>query len=574
VLKSGVRLFGGFAGTETRLGQRVVGQNTSILSGDIGLRGDSTDNAYTVLYMLNPDSNTVLDGFTLERGNADFNTPGPTRVPEKCGGALYIMAADGWAYGEIRHCIFQYNYAYVHGGAVFINGAGLGSVAPRFTHCVFRYNQARVKGGGLFKDGASWVERAGDFRFCDFYRNTAGSAGGGLYIADADRSDRHDVEYCTFDSNMVGNITGGGSGFGVGRLGGSRFRLFGCRYTNNLIVLRQIDGEGTALSTENLLGLETKLLEIDSCYVDGSMDTLRSVIIFEGIGGDCKVSNSVFVNCRVTGFNQDKVIIDHCKFLTNNGIYYQHIFATRFTLFRNNYVVSPNVEVGIRQYTAIENCVLLTPQARKLRTFDTPGKSERFYNNLCYLKSINDDPCLTTLDVRNCIIFDTDGGVLCAKGVFQNCVLNNTDCMGMDCQQGNLFNTDPMFRDAAKGDYALLPCSPLIDAGTNTILPFLAEDIAGRPRRQGKNTDIGPYETAVFQAAQAPSVQAACIGTKGGKVSFHFKDVCTPVQYQWQNTIGASGTDTTGLEAGDYRFFLTDGRGLRRKKVKWKRIGK
>ena len=63
--KSGVKMYGGFTGTETTLDTRDWNAFPTILSGDIGVLGDSTDNSHTVVYMSYPDSTTVLDGFTI-----------------------------------------------------------------------------------------------------------------------------------------------------------------------------------------------------------------------------------------------------------------------------------------------------------------------------------------------------------------------------------------------------------------------------------------------------------------------------------------------------------------------------
>src|SRR5262249_14970416 len=48
-LKSGVAVYGGFAGTETLLSQRNWATNVAILSGDIATTGTSSDNSYHVV---------------------------------------------------------------------------------------------------------------------------------------------------------------------------------------------------------------------------------------------------------------------------------------------------------------------------------------------------------------------------------------------------------------------------------------------------------------------------------------------------------------------------------------------
>ena len=63
-----VSLFGGFDGTESNIKQRDIRENVTLLCGDLGTEGDSTDNCYHVIY--GADSLTI-DGFTITKGNAD-----------------------------------------------------------------------------------------------------------------------------------------------------------------------------------------------------------------------------------------------------------------------------------------------------------------------------------------------------------------------------------------------------------------------------------------------------------------------------------------------------------------------
>lgn len=73
VLKTGVRLFGGFIGGEQRLDQRDWERNRTVLSGDIGVRGERSDNVRHVV--LGADE-AVLDGFTIQDGYAMGGGPG------------------------------------------------------------------------------------------------------------------------------------------------------------------------------------------------------------------------------------------------------------------------------------------------------------------------------------------------------------------------------------------------------------------------------------------------------------------------------------------------------------------
>ena len=72
-LNKDLKIYGGFAGTETTLNQRDISTNPVILSGDIGTVGDNTDNCYHVFIMSSLTSSAVIDGFIIRDGNANAN---------------------------------------------------------------------------------------------------------------------------------------------------------------------------------------------------------------------------------------------------------------------------------------------------------------------------------------------------------------------------------------------------------------------------------------------------------------------------------------------------------------------
>ena len=82
-LKSGVEIFGGFPPTDGTLDNRDLSTHFSILSGDIGTPGDSTDNSYHVVTANGVTSTAILDGFTITAGNANGSDP------DDRGGGMY-----------------------------------------------------------------------------------------------------------------------------------------------------------------------------------------------------------------------------------------------------------------------------------------------------------------------------------------------------------------------------------------------------------------------------------------------------------------------------------------------------
>ncbi len=178
-LIEGVSIYGGFAGTETDLGQRNVVTNVTVLSGDIGLPGDDADNSYHVVNSNNLDATAVLDGFTITGGRANGKT-----YPQNSGGGLLNQCGSP----TIVNCRFVANWANWSGGAVY-NEYG----SPTFVACSFADNQSQH--GGAVRHYYGTAEHTG----CTFTNNAASFIGGAV---DTDGSTVSFID-CTFEGNSA-----------------------------------------------------------------------------------------------------------------------------------------------------------------------------------------------------------------------------------------------------------------------------------------------------------------------------------------------------------------------------------
>lgn len=160
-LVNGVGVYGGFAGTETVLSQRDWVMHVTILSGDIGVLADNTDNSYHVVTGSANNATAVLDGFTVTGGNADGAYP-----YERGGGMLCDNSGDP----TLTNVIFSNNSAILDGGGVYHVGTNL-----PLTNVTFNSNSANRNGGGMFDRGRATLTDV------SFENNYGGNGGGGLY---------------------------------------------------------------------------------------------------------------------------------------------------------------------------------------------------------------------------------------------------------------------------------------------------------------------------------------------------------------------------------------------------------
>ncbi len=218
-LPEGTQLYGGFRGGETNLVERNPKAYTTRLSGDVGRAGSISDNSY---HVLTAAGNTVIDGFTVQRGNANSISenrfggglrmlPGSKNVTvanctfeknnAESGGAIHL--SDGEL--SISNCTFYSNSADT-GGAV----ATLGRSTLRIEDSIFTSNFAPQQGGALkFNQGAQATISTASFLYnstddfggaiaadtrapsaislvvtdCRFSENSARNSGGALGLA-------------------------------------------------------------------------------------------------------------------------------------------------------------------------------------------------------------------------------------------------------------------------------------------------------------------------------------------------------------------------------------------------------
>ncbi|HWL93389.1 MAG TPA: dockerin type I domain-containing protein, partial [Phycisphaerae bacterium] len=209
-LANGVSLYGGFAGSETILSQRDWVANPTILSGDIGVPGEASDNSYHVILASDRDDTASIDGFIISDGWADGST-----WPFYVGAGMLSQCSSA----TVENCVLSDHYAAFVGGAIYSEES-----PQNFGNCTVRFSTA-VYGGGVehFLSDPYYY-------FCTFHDDGAEIAGGGVHC---------NLSAPTFElTDFLGNYTTGEGGFygGLRAFSGSSPELLNTYFEGNSAV--------------------------------------------------------------------------------------------------------------------------------------------------------------------------------------------------------------------------------------------------------------------------------------------------------------------------------------------------
>ncbi len=448
-LKNGVAILGGFQGNETMASQRNADPRTNgtILSGDIGVLGTVTDNAYHVVTGVDTDRTALLSGFTITLGYAD----GDSGIGQKDGAGLWLGTVNGTSSGSptITDCRFVENSGDVDnffGGGGAIHGANGSS--PRIERCWFENNSSRSSGaainvfGGF--NGTTSVAASPEIRECVFIGNTSLSDGGAIKLSNVDPSSAV-IELCHFEANSS-------------RAGGA-------------------------------ISVSSDLIVRESSFIKNTASNDAGAI---NVSDDkSSPNNTQFINCRFeqnTASNdagaallrETPVIFTNCVFVGNSA---GDEGGAIYTLFD----ATPT----------FVNCTFSGNKAN-----DTGGAIRNFGRSIITLQNsiiwgnyIRFDSTPPIASVDNSAALEE------ATTIFNNTLVEHFDLSpgSQPAFDGTNSDNAPRFVElpeaAGVGDLRLQIGSPAIDAGMDEFNNTL-QDIASNPRKIG-TIDLGAYEGGV-----------------------------------------------------------------------------
>ena len=236
-LSENIAIFGGFKGNESRIEERTLESDTTILSGNIGDEGTALDNSY---HVIKGASNSTLNNLTIADGYA--NGDGINRH----GGGLLnynqvssiqldnVTLRDNYAIngGAIYHFYFGFisikDSSFINNSADF-GGAFYANVAVNglLENLVFEGNKAAYRGGAVVIDYGS----ANTFNKVIFKNNSTPGKGGAVWTNT--RASQTDFSQPTFKNSQFINNQAGLMGGAIHNYNQSITTISNTRFSDN-----------------------------------------------------------------------------------------------------------------------------------------------------------------------------------------------------------------------------------------------------------------------------------------------------------------------------------------------------
>jgi parallel beta-helix repeat protein len=449
-LRDGLILEGGYdAATGTRTLPTTGAGGGSILSGDIGTVGDTTDNAYHVVLALAPSGGlgVTISGFTITGGNATSNTGGSLTV----GNISVYRNAGGGIYAERGTNTLINNT--ISGNKTAEDGGGIYTIYSTniLTNNVISGNKAsQFRTGGMYMKYGSHT----------LTNNTVSdNMGQGINISS---SITNVVNNNTISSNSGGgvSISGSNTTFSNNIVSGN----------NNLGGL-SADG-GTNTFTNNTFSGNT--------YFNGS----GGGVVFSGYSGTQTFTNNKILNNTAEYGGGIYIGSTGVNYILTNNIVANNVASNRGGGVHTKEAVSYINNTFYGNSAAYGGGGIYTDGYQKIQTLT---------NNIFWANKKGGNATIQGADFYS---QGTD-----TYGVFKNNILqlaetnyavSNTGNYAIGAAaSGNLFAQDPYFVDAAASNFQIGACSPATDAGTNTGAPAL--DLLGNAIFN-TTKDVGAYE--------------------------------------------------------------------------------
>jgi hypothetical protein len=559
IIKNGVNLFAGFNGTETQLNQRNFVQYPTILSGDIGVPGDSTDNSYNVLRGSRVDTTTIIDGFIIERGNANSTATNDPMRNRKEGSGIFLRPETNTqtAAPIVRNCVFRNNYAIagqaIHAysfansqgnvtlsGCKIFNNKGLGACLTisfytgdiHISDCWFSENQSRSINILVLGDANKiTIER-------DTFVNNSNN-NQYVQITNVDAFEWSAlIDKCVFKDNGLAVLTISGVS------GNNHVTISNCDISNNFSFSLESN-------VGNLLFVNNKIYQHNNCRLlqgaNNKMFTLANNIFLRNKRYDLDIFGNFL--CSNNEFKSNKL-----KWLLSSPNF--NLSANVDARFTNNVFYDNKLSFNVINFDPsmagfrFQSCSFIrnAPLVDTIPMFWLNDGDSLTFNSCVFTENSSSLPLIRNKKPNQYIS--------AYRTVFESpsCTQIIADNDPNICAADNIIGATLGFMDTINGDYRLLPCAQGINFGDPTVVLPLT-DFSGQPRIANGLPDVGALETTI-EYPVATITDAECYGKSNGSITYDVTD-CNSYSYTWTNDQGQSGTGLQGLSAGQYDITLT-----------------